>query len=92
MKDFDDNAMQAFVENERLVSFKGERRYCASAKWLDDAGIEFWSVNIVVGDDENTFINQSFPIFPYSKQGGPNTMFNPSAIILTKAPFKPAGR
>jgi hypothetical protein len=91
IEDFDDNAMQAFVENERLVSFKGERQYCTSAKWLDDAGIELWSVNIVVGDDENTFTDQSIPIFPYSKQGGPNTMFNPIAIKLKKEPFKPSG-
>lgn len=31
----------------------------------DDAGDEVWSVNVVVGDEEKTFITKSIPIFPF---------------------------
>ena len=35
---------------------------------------------IVVGDEDQTYIDNSVPIFPYSNVGEPNTMFNPVPI------------
>lgn len=82
MKELDAAAIRQLVHKEQLVLF-GEnesQRHCTATKFTDDAGNEVWSVNIVVGDDENTFIRDSVPIFPYSKVGEPNTVFNPIPI------------
>src|SRR5665213_529895 len=77
----DDETMKQFVQNEGLVTFADSKRtFCAALKHTDYAGNEFWSVNIVVGDDENTFISNSVPILPYSRSGEPNTIFNPVQI------------
>jgi hypothetical protein len=84
-ENLDNAAIQQLVENERLVSFKDGPRYCASAKFKDDAGNELWSVNIVVGDENNTYLSDSVLIFPYSRCGEPNTMFNPTGIRAAHA-------
>src|SRR4029077_237783 len=54
----------ALVEQEGLVSFEaGAESYCASDKYVDNAGQELWSVNIVVGVDQQTFVRDTVPIF-----------------------------
>jgi hypothetical protein len=85
LETLDAAAIRQLVVNERLVSFKDGPQYCTSLKFTDDAGNELWSVNIVVGDEDNTFLSDSVPIFPYSRSGEPNTMFNPSAIRAAHA-------
>ena len=65
----------------RGISFRsGGPSYCSAALSIDDGGNQVWSVNIVVGDEDQTYIDNSVPIFPYSKVGEPNTMFNPVPI------------
>jgi len=49
-------------------------------KISDAAEDEFWSVNVVVGADEETYVTGSLPIFGYSTIGEPNTMFNPIPV------------
>ena len=74
-------AITPFVEQEGLVSFRNTgSTYCTASIWLDDGGNQLWSVNIVVGDEDQTYIDNSIPIFPYSKTGEPNTMFNSTPI------------
>jgi hypothetical protein len=81
IEELDQDAMRRFVENERLVSFAPKRpAYCSSGKIKDDAENTLWSVNIVVGDDEQTYLSGSIPIFRYSRTGEPNTMLNPVPI------------
>ena len=73
--------MKHFVEKEGLVTFKKSGpNYCQAALFRDDGGNQVWSVNIVVGDEDGTFVDNSIPIFPYSKVGEPNTIFNPVPI------------
>jgi hypothetical protein len=70
-------AIKRFVEQEGLVSFrKTGSSHCAASAFIDDGGNQLWSVNIVVGDEDQKYIDSSVPIFPYSKVGEPNTMFN----------------
>jgi len=58
------------------VSFVEDgQQHCTALKFTDDAGNEVWSLNVVVGDEERSFLARSIPIFPYSKIGEPNTMF-----------------
>jgi hypothetical protein len=64
------------VEQEGLVSFEaGAESYCASDKYVDNAGQELWSVNIVVGVDQQTFVRDTVPIFGYSGHREPDTVF-----------------
>jgi hypothetical protein len=66
MEELDGDALRHFVESE--------------AKHVDDIGNELWSVNIVVGNEDGTFISDSVPIFPYSNSGEPSTLLNPIPI------------
>ena len=64
------------VEQEGLVSFEdGAVSYCASDKYVDNAGQELWSVNIVVGVDQDTYVRDTVPIFGYSGNREPDTLF-----------------
>jgi len=86
LENFDAAAMRQLVDRERLASFKaGSSGHCQAVKVDDDRGNPIWSVNVMVGDDENSYLDGSVPLFPYSRIGETNTMFNP-------APIKAAGR
>ena len=79
--DLNDTELMKFVETERLCKFKdGSPQHCSASKIVDDAGRHMWTVNVAVGNDEETFISGSVPIYPYSKIGEPNTMLNPVPI------------
>lgn len=79
--DLAEEKIKELVISEGLASFRpGATEHCDPRKFADDAGVELWSVKFVVGDEDSTFLSDSVPIFPYSKEGEPNTMFNPSAI------------
>ena len=81
LETLEQDAMKHFVEKEGLVTFKKSGpNYCQAALFRDDGGNQVWSVNMVVGDEDETFIDNSIPIFPYSKVGEPNTIFNPVPI------------
>jgi len=44
-----------------------------------------WSANIAIGNDDESFLAQAVPIFPYSREGEPNTMLNPVPIKAAHA-------
>jgi hypothetical protein len=52
---------------EGLVQFASGQRYVDSSKWLDDAGNEMWSINVVVGDEDSTFVSNSVSLYPYNR-------------------------
>jgi hypothetical protein len=75
LEDLNAEGIKRFVEQEGLVPFrKTDPSHCAASAFIDDGGNQLWSVNIVVGDEDRTYI--AVPIFLYSKVGEPNTMFN----------------
>jgi hypothetical protein len=37
----------------------------AGARFTDPSGHELWSVNVVVGDDEDVFVAESVPLTSY---------------------------
>jgi hypothetical protein len=77
LENLDAEEMKRFVEQEGLVSFrKTGPSHCATAVFIDDGGNQFWSVNVLVGDEDQTYIDSSAPIFPFSTIGEPNTIFN----------------
>lgn len=61
----DDAATVRLLEDEGLVTF-GPKRYCGARPFEDDAGQPVWSINMVVGDDEETFLSDSFRFAPYA--------------------------
>ncbi len=78
--------IRRLIQIEGLVSFvENGQQHCTALKFTDDAGNEVWSVNVVVGDEEKSFLTKSIPIFPYSKTGEPNTMFHPIPIKAAHA-------
>ena len=54
-----------FLEASGLISFSNRIAPTGMAMILDRAGNRFWSVNIVVGDEECTYIESSTIIQPY---------------------------
>ena len=65
------------LEDEGLVTFpKTGSKRCEAVMLEDDAGNRVWSVNIAVGAEDVTYLEKAVPIFPYSRVGEPNTMFN----------------
>ena len=86
MEEFDAEQIRRLIQLEGLVSFvENGEDHCTALKFTDDAGNEVWSVNVILGDDEKTFLTKSIPIFPYSKIGEPNTMFHPIPIKAAHA-------
>ena len=74
------------VESQGLVEFrKAARKHYEVVKVNDDAGNPMWSVNVTVGGEDETYLENSVPIFPYSKIGEPNTMLN---LVAIKAAHK----
>lgn len=53
---FTDAEFAALLEAEGLIQFIGERRYVAAAPFTDASGNAMWSVTVVVGDDEDTYV------------------------------------
>jgi hypothetical protein len=81
IENLNDEEIRQFIQRERLVTFaQNAPQHCAAHKFDDFAGNELWSVSVTVGGEETTYLAESIPIFPYSKIGEPNTMFNPVPI------------
>jgi len=63
-----DEDFEQLLEREGLLKFKpGEARYLSAAPFVDSAGNDMWSINVVVGDEDGTFIEGGLPIEPYRK-------------------------
>ena len=59
--------IETLVESEGLLRFKPGKRYVQVEKYIDAAGSEMFSVNIVVGDDSDTYIDAGLPLTRYAK-------------------------
>jgi hypothetical protein len=53
--------------SENLINFKPGPNYLEARKIIDDSGNEMWSINVVVGDDENTFVEGGVKLNPYPR-------------------------
>ena len=73
IEDFGSDQIRDLIVKEGLVAFRTQAdTYCESTNYVDCAGNAVWSVNIVVGDEDRSFLTGSVPIFPYSKAGRPD--------------------
>jgi hypothetical protein len=56
------------LEREGLLRFKpGKARYVDAVPIVDSAGNEMWSINVMVGNDDDTFIEGGQPLQPYKR-------------------------
>ncbi len=60
-----DSDLGQLLVSERLIRFGDGPRYVAGARFTDPSGHELWSVNVVVGDDEDLFVEESRPLTSY---------------------------
>jgi hypothetical protein len=58
-----DDSTASLLEQYRLVKFR--KRHCGVTPWTDSAGNKMWSVNLVVGDADKTYLTDRFRFFPY---------------------------
>ena len=58
-----DETAANILESDGLVTFR--KRLCSVAPWTDAAGNEMWSVNLVVGDEDESYLADTFAFQPY---------------------------
>ena len=58
--------LKDLLVREGLLTFKGQRRIGTGKKWIDPSGNEMYSFNVVVGDDEETFVEIQLSLNTYS--------------------------
>lgn len=58
--------LEGLLVLENLVTFKPGRRHVEVMKFVDPSANEMWSVNVVVGDEDGTFVEGgcSFAAYP----------------------------
>ena len=58
-----DETAANILEREGLVTFR--KRYCGVKPWTDASGNALWSVNLVVGDSDETYLTDTFAFHAY---------------------------
>ena len=75
--DLNDEQMTDLILSEGFVTFhEGAKRYIDKMLRSDPAGNMMWSASIVVGDEDQTFVASSLPIFPHPSTSKHSTIFN----------------
>lgn len=60
-----DEFFENYLSKENLVEFYSEKKFIGLAKMIDDLGREMWSINVIVGDDEELFASSELALNPY---------------------------
>jgi hypothetical protein len=56
---------------EQLLRFTGAARHVAGVRFVDPSGHELWAVNVVIGDEDDTFVEDRVPVWPYARGAEP---------------------
>ena len=67
LEDLGTEAVQELLEREDLAHFRSSRRYASTRSFRDGSGQDLLSINVVIGDDEETFVSGGPPLRPYPK-------------------------
>jgi hypothetical protein len=59
--------MESLLTSENLIQFKPGRRDVRAVKVVDAGGNEMWSVNVLVGDDDGTYVEGGRPLMAYPR-------------------------
>lgn len=60
-----DELRDLLVDNG-LLSFRTDRPYVSAGRWTNDEGREMWSINVILGDQEEMFADSPVPLQRYS--------------------------
>ena len=58
--------LAALLLDADLIRFRGDRRYVAARPWTDAAGNDMWSVNVVVGDEDEMYVSDHLRLRQYA--------------------------
>lgn len=50
-----DDGLRGLLEAEVLIRFVGDKQYCSGLPLKDDSENEMWSVNVVIGFEDEVF-------------------------------------
>ncbi len=58
---------ERLLEEEGLISFLSEKRHVSARPFKDYAGVDVWSVNVIVGDEDTLYTDDRVPLRPWKK-------------------------
>jgi hypothetical protein len=67
LEHLDRAGIQEFLEREQLTHFLGDKRYASARPFVDPSGNAMLSINLMVGDDEETFTSGGPAVIPYNR-------------------------
>ena len=66
LEHLDRAGIQDLLEREHLVRFASlDKRYASGKPWRDPKGQDIWSIAVVVGDEDETYLSESPALTPY---------------------------
>jgi hypothetical protein len=65
LEELDRDAVQRFLERERLVRFLSDDRYAAGQRVSDASGNRMWELNVVIGDEEEKYAESDVALRPH---------------------------
>jgi hypothetical protein len=65
LEKMEDPELSRLLESEGIARFRSAKRYITSQTISDASGNEMWSVNIVLGDEDETYIDCDVPLRTY---------------------------
>jgi hypothetical protein len=66
LKDSTSDQLAELLVQEGLLRFRSAKRFVGDRPLLDASGNEMWSVNIVVGDENELYAEDSLALRPYT--------------------------
>jgi hypothetical protein len=76
LEGLDEEALKQLLIKERIVSFRDEApQHFVALPMTDDAGNDMWSANVVVGDEDGTFLADSVPVFAHPHDAPVSTFY-----------------
>src|SRR5262245_55424157 len=63
--------LQQFLERECLVRFRSDKRYAGGRLMIDASGNQMWEVNVVIGDEDDLYVDCDFRLKPYQRAAVP---------------------
>lgn len=68
LENYSDKDFKNLLEKEGLVKFAPGEAHVSAMPVTDASGNDMWSVNIVVGDEEETYVLDSVVVRPYERR------------------------
>jgi hypothetical protein len=62
-------SLKELLVREGLVAFESAEQFVVARPCRDASGNDLWSVNIVVGDEDSTFVRDNIPLRRYANYG-----------------------